>query len=148
MHVRQADESDVEHLARLRAVWRGHAPSADFVRSFGEWFRQEQASRWWWLAVDGSEPIGMVNLKVFDRMPSPDRPDTKWGYLANLFVLPERRGDGVGGSLLAAVLDRARREGLVRVVLSPSEQAVPLYGRHGFRTAHELLLLPLEDATR
>jgi predicted N-acetyltransferase YhbS len=86
----------------------------------------------------------MVNLKLFDRMPSPDRTRRRWGYLANLFVLPSHRGSGIGASLVTAVVGLARAEGLVRIVLSPSELSVPLYHRVGFRAANELLVLPLE----
>jgi GNAT superfamily N-acetyltransferase len=141
--VRQADADDVERLARLRAVWRATQVSGEFLATFREWFVREQASRWWWIAVDDDNAIGMVNLKIFERMPSPDVSPTRWGYLANLFVVPDQRRSGVGSLLVAAVVDRARNEGLVRVVLAPSELSIPLYGRHGFRAATELLLLPL-----
>ena len=144
MQVRQADVDDVHQLAHLRAAWRGQPVSAEFAGTFREWFLREQASRWWWLATDNGNALGMVNLKLFDRMPSPDPPTSRWGYLANLFVVPDQRGSGVGASLVAAAVERARSEGLVRVVLSPSELSVPLYGRYGFRPATDLLLLPLE----
>lgn len=146
MEVRQADANDVAELARLRATWRGQPASPEFVATFREWFLREQATRWWWLAAEGVESVGMVNLKLFDRMPSPSRPASRWGYLANLFVVPDRRGQGAGASLVAAVVARARAEGLARVVLSPSELATPLYQRHGFRPATDLLLLPLESS--
>ncbi|HWC36555.1 MAG TPA: GNAT family N-acetyltransferase [Mycobacteriales bacterium] len=142
MKVRAADTDDIEELARLRAAWREQPVSRDFVASFRDWFLREHASRWWWIAAQG-HTVGMVNLKVFDRMPVPDRPMSRWGYLANLFVTSECRGSGVGAALIAAVIDRARGEGLVRVVLSPSELSIPLYGRHGFRPADDLLLLSL-----
>ena len=138
---------DVDALARLRAAWRQQDVSEEYVATFRDWFLREQPSRWWWIAVD-DDAIGMVNLKIFDRMPAPDRPVSRWGYIANLFVIPSRRGGGVGSSLVAAVVDRARAEGLVRLVLSPSELAVPLYRRHGFRPATDLLLLPLGDDPR
>lgn len=143
MHVREADVDDVDRLAKLRAEWRGEPASAEFLATFRDWFLREQSTRWWWIALEGERTIGMVNLKVFNRMPSPDRPAGRWGYLANLFVAPTRRGNGVGASLVAAAVDRARSEALVRVVLSPSEPSIPLYTRHGFRPAVDLLLLPL-----
>jgi GNAT superfamily N-acetyltransferase len=142
--VRAADIDDVEELARLRALWREQPISRDFVASFRDWFLREHASRWWWIAAEDGHTVGMVNLKIFDRMPAPDRPTSRWGYLANLFVTPDCRRSGVGGALIAAVIDRARGEGLVRVVLSPSELSIPLYGRYGFRPADDLLLLSLE----
>ena len=85
----------------------------------------------------------MVNVKVFERMPSPGRPPSRWGYLANLYVVPAQRAAGVGGQLINAAVQHARADGFVRLVLAPSELAVPLYNRHGFRAADELLVLPL-----
>jgi GNAT superfamily N-acetyltransferase len=145
VQIRQADIDDVDELARLRAAWREQVASSDFLAVFREWFLREQLSRWWWIALDDREAVGMVNVKLFDRMPSPDRPASRWGYLANLFVAPARRRDSVGAALIGAVVDRATTEGLVRLVLSPSELSVPLYGRHGFRPATDLLLLPLTE---
>jgi GNAT superfamily N-acetyltransferase len=132
-------------LVGLRASWRGEPVTTEFAATFRNWFLREGSTRWWWLAIDANEPVGMVNMKLYERMPSPGRPASRWGYLANLFVLPPRRGAGVGASLVAAVVQRARAEGLVRMVLSPSDLSVPLYGRHGFRPATDLLLLPLAD---
>jgi GNAT superfamily N-acetyltransferase len=50
-------------------------------------------------------------------------------------VLPARRGRGVGGALLAALLAQAWRDGHRRLALSvdPANPAVRLYRRHGFR---------------
>jgi GNAT superfamily N-acetyltransferase len=143
VQVRQADLDDVDRLAQLRAVWRGHPTSAEFFAAFREWFLREQSSRWWWIALVDDDAIGMVNVKIFDRMPAPDRFTSQWGYLANLFVIAEHRGGGAGSALVTAVVERARVAGLVRLVLSPSELSVPLYGRHGFRPATDLLILPL-----
>jgi predicted N-acetyltransferase YhbS len=143
MSVRPATPEDAASMAALRASWRQQELTAEFETEFREWLSREWPSRWWWVAVTGDgRVVGMVNLKLFDRMPSPGSAPTRWGYLANLYVLPEFRG-GAGGALVAAVIERARTERLVRVVLKPSELAVPLYGRFGFRPADSLLVLPL-----
>jgi GNAT superfamily N-acetyltransferase len=142
--VRSAGPDDVEALARLRAAWREAQPTPEFLATFREWFAREQSSRSWWLAEVDGEAIGMVNVKTFDRMPSPDRPASQWGYLANLYVDPAHRGSGAGGQLISAVVQHARRNNFVRLLLAPSELAAPLYHRHGFRSADELLMLPLE----
>jgi GNAT superfamily N-acetyltransferase len=112
-----------------------------FAAEFADWFQREGSQRWWWIAEDSAgRARGMVNLKVFERMPSPGRSPSRWGYLANLFVDRPFRNQGIGTQLLAALLDAARDEGLVRVVLSPSEQSVSLYSRMGFVPADMLLV--------
>ena len=85
----------------------------------------------------------MLNLVVFERMPSPGVPDSRWGYVGNAFVLETHRNAGIGGELLSAAIEYARAEGFVRVVLSPSPRSVPFYRRYGFEIAEELLVLRL-----
>lgn len=119
--------------------------TAEFAEAFAAWFAREGADRWWWLAEHEGAAVGMVNLRVFDRMPAPAGPSGRWGYLGNLFVLAEHRGRGVGGQLVEALVARARDEGLVRVVLSPSEASIPLYRRHGFVPASGLLVRTLDE---
>ena len=145
MLVRAADSADLDDLVRLRAAWRDSDVTSEYMTSFRAWFQQEGATRWWWLAQDeGGSATGMVNVKLFLRMPSPASAPTRWGYLANLFVLPSARGNGIGSDLVRAAVARARVEGLARLVLSPSDRSVTLYGRLGFRSAHELLVHPLQ----
>ena len=146
MRVFAADEKDVADLAQLRALWREASVTPEFLASFSAWFLREQSSRWWWLAADETQRVvGMVNVKLFDRMPSPGAPPSRWGYLANLYVLPQHWRSGVGGALVQAAVHRAQQERLVRLVLFPSEQSMSLYRRFGFRPAHELLMRPLRD---
>jgi len=56
-------------------------------------------------------------------------------YLAELYVVPGRRGDGLGRALLQACVDRARERGCDLVDLSTSEDDVAarhLYESEGF----------------
>ena len=137
--VRRAHQEDVASFLALRLQWKAEESTPEFAHRFTGWFEQELPSRWWWLAQDDLGPVGMVNLKLFERMPTAQIVTARWGYLCNLFVSPTHRANGVGGSLVAALLAAAREAELVRVVLSPSEASVPLYHRHGFTDAHGLL---------
>jgi GNAT superfamily N-acetyltransferase len=89
----------------------------------------------------------MLNLLVFTRMPRPRSaavpggPD-RWGYVANVYVLPAARDAGVGRALRDAVLAHADAEGFARLVLSPSERSVPFYERAGFVPATSLMVRP------
>jgi ribosomal protein S18 acetylase RimI-like enzyme len=56
-------------------------------------------------------------------------------YLGELYVVPERRGRGLGRALLEAVLEQARSEGADYIDLNTSETDVAaraLYERFGF----------------
>jgi GNAT superfamily N-acetyltransferase len=93
-----------------------------------------------WLAEVDGVAVGMMNLAVFERMPRPGRPVSRWGYLANAFVLPEYRNQGIGKRLIMALLDHAASNDFARVVLSPSEKSISFYQRAGFGPADELMV--------
>ena len=54
------------------------------------------------------------------------------GALANAFVLRPYRNQGIGRLLLDALLAHADAHGYIRVLLRPSERAIPFYLRAGF----------------
>jgi GNAT superfamily N-acetyltransferase len=152
--IRIATAGDVRALAWLRREWiREQAgevgdgtPGSDdpgFEQRFADWFATEALRRVTWLAEIGGQAVGMVNLAIFERMPSPGRPPSRWGYLGNAYVRAGYRDRGIGAALLAALLAHADANRLARVVLSPSPRSVPLYRRSGFGPADMLLARPL-----
>jgi len=144
--VRLASFDDRSAVAGLRRAWTeenaGLAIEDDgFEARFEEWLLREQHQRVTWLAEVDGEPAGMVNMLVFTRMPRPgETRSSQWGYLANCYVRPERRGTGLGARLLDACTTYADEHGLVRIVLSPSERSVPFYLRGGFAPATSLMV--------
>jgi GNAT superfamily N-acetyltransferase len=144
--IRPAAWDDLEALVELRATWvverRGPVEDPGFAGRFANWFDTESTHRTFWLAELAGAAIGTVNLVTFERMPGPGADTGRWGYLGNMYVLPEHRTRGVGSRLLAAVVAHADAAGFVRIVLSPTERSVPFYRRAGFGDADVLLLRP------
>jgi len=142
--IRRAEHSDLGAIIRLRREWTreqdGDQPDTDFDERLTSWFERESARRITWLAEAGGNPVGMMNLAVFERMPRPGRAPSRWGYLGNAFILTAYRNQGIGTRLLNAVLGYADKNEFARVVLSPSARAIPLYQRAGFGPAETLML--------
>ena len=144
--VRVATWEDRVAVAALRRAWTeenaGRAVGDDdFEQRFDAWLEREQDQRVTWLGLAGGEPVGMVNLLVFTRMPRPGQTQpSQWGYLANCYVRPEHRNGGLGARMLDALTSYADERGFVRVVLSPSERSVPFYERGGFVPATSLMV--------
>jgi GNAT superfamily N-acetyltransferase len=142
--IRMATVADAPALAALRRAWTGeqHGDVDDdgFEARFLDWYEREAGRRISWVAEVSREPVGMMNLAVFDRMPQPGRAAGTWGYLANAFVLAAHRGHGIGSLLLRALLAHADESGYVRVVLRPSQRATPFYHRAGFVADNDLLV--------
>lgn len=146
--VRRATEDDIGALAALRRAWveEDAGPIVDggaYEHEFAAWYRAEGERRLTWVALADDEPVGMLSMLEYRRMPRPDRLHSRWGYVSNVFVLAAHRDGGIGRQLLDAVLAIARDREYARLVLSPSERARSLYGRVGFGPADELMVLPL-----
>jgi GNAT superfamily N-acetyltransferase len=140
--VRTAGSADARVLARLRRAWAeeqvGSSIEDDgFDDAFAQWHQREANQSITWLAEIDARPVGMLNMLVFTRMPkprprrSPPRP-RQWGYIANVYVDQGCRDHGIGRLLLDAAIVYSDSTGLARLVLSPSERAVPFYARAGF----------------
>jgi GNAT superfamily N-acetyltransferase len=142
--IRRADDSDLSAISRLRSEWtqeqEGELADPAFEERLAAWFAQESERRIVWLAEVDGRPVGMMNLAVFERMPRPGRPPSRWGYLGNAFVLSAYRDRGIGAQLIDTVLDYADGNGFVRLVLSPTCRSVSFYERAGFGPASTLML--------
>lgn len=130
--LRLAGPDDAGALRSLRLAWATEkgveTGDPTFEDRFAEWLAHESEHRLFWIAECDDEPVGMVNLMVFRRMPYPDGTDFKgaWGYLGNLFVSPQRRGRGIGESLVAACTTYADANDFARIVLvSNSDLTAP-----------------------
>lgn len=142
------DPNGLDDLIALRLAWKPAASDADaaaLADDLRAWWERNGAGRRAWVArrADGIA-IGMANAAIFERMPVPGRTAARWVYVANVFVLPEERRRGVAAQIMREVVAWARAEGMVRVVLAPSEMSIPFYASLGFRPADDLMRLDLD----
>ncbi len=93
---------------------------------------------------EAGEPVGMGCLK--------GHPGGV-GEIKRIWAAPELRGQGVGASILAAIVARARAQGLSELVLETGASpdyapAWALYERAGFRPCGAVLDYPSSDQNR
>jgi GNAT superfamily N-acetyltransferase len=133
VRIRVAGINDAKALAGLRASWTPDLQADDdFSARFAAWLAAEGERRTTWLALVDGRPAGMASLFEYRRMPRPDRLDSRWGYVSNMFVLEPFRNRGIGTALLNAIIGAAEDRDYARLVLSPSDEALGLYRRMGF----------------
>jgi GNAT superfamily N-acetyltransferase len=130
--VRRTGADDHRALALLRALWTSGGPDAELEQLMADWLAAEGERRTTWLAELDREPVGMASMLEYRRMPRADRPDSRWGYLSNMFVREDHRNRGIGSALLRAIIAAADERGYARIVLSPSVRSIPFYRRAGF----------------
>ena len=130
--VRRAGPEDAEAIGRLLHdfnteyddVTPGPARLAERVT---ELMRSGETA----VLVGGAGPDGLAVLRLRPSIWS----DALECYLAELYVVPARRGEGLGRALMDAAIDLARAEGADYMDLGTSEDDVAaraLYERSGF----------------
>ena len=125
---------DGERLRAIRLRSLRDAPDA-FATTFEEaaalslemWNRQpEQLATF--VATERGTDVGLVRGAL------PDHPQGA-AHLVSMWVAPEARRQGVGSALVEAVVQWARGEGVMRLLLDVSElnePAIAFYARKGF----------------
>jgi len=143
--IRAAEERELEAVAELRWRWfeeDGKTPAVqreEFVRGFVGWAKENTGSHACAVVVRGERVVGMAWTAVISRVPTPTAPSRLSGDVQCVYVVPEERGAGVGGRLLAAVVERARELGVERLTVHSSGRAVSAYVRAGFVGSERLL---------
>jgi GNAT superfamily N-acetyltransferase len=130
--VRRADVADAQAIGQLLHDFNSefHDPTPG-PRALADRVQQLLADGEMTILLGGTEPQGLAVLRF--------RP-ALWTealdcYLEELYVVPNRRSQGLGRALMEAAIELARREGAVRMELGTSEDDVAaraLYERLGF----------------
>lgn len=116
--------------------WRGLYPQqtlADFSADLAEGLHGAAVPSTW-LLMQGEEVLGTASLVQQDLSVCPEY--TPW--LANVFIHPQRRGEGLGQRLIQGVLERAQAAGLQTLYLFTEDQ-VAFYQRLGFQPLKTVL---------
>ena len=85
-----------------------------------------------WLAEDRGSCIGIVSMLLLEMAPKPDDRRNLEGYIINLYVRPNHRGEGVGSALFDACLADAAASGVRRLLLHSTDAGRAMYDRFGF----------------
>ena len=149
--IRRAEPADAAALARLRYRFRselGAAIEAEaiFVARATAWLAEHLATPSWlaWIAADSTGAIGGHSfLQLVAKLPNPVVEAEQIGYITNVYVVPELRGQGLGSRLMQAALASCPASTTDSVILWPSPKSRGLYERLGFREPAHLLELPL-----
>lgn len=131
-NVRLAEPGDAEVIGalldRFNREYSMPTPGADFLaRRVRALLERDQLT----VLLVGARPDGFVQLRFRPTVWS----DGLEAYLEELYVVPERRGEGLGRALLDAALETARARGADRIDLGTSEDDVAaraLYESAGF----------------
>jgi ribosomal protein S18 acetylase RimI-like enzyme len=132
--VRRATPGDAEAVARLLHDFQQEfdepSPGVEALEErYAELIRNRDMTVL--LAGDGPDGFAQVRYRPWVYSAGPNA----HSYLEELYVVPDRRGNGIGRALLEAAMDTARNEGATHMELGTSEDdraARALYESAGF----------------
>jgi len=157
--IRRVVPEDAATLARMRwdseaELWDTfleNAPPAqqsyaEFASDFAEFVRSALASGQSviWVAEADGRVVAHIYVHIVGIVPQPGRFGRRLGNLGAVYTVPEARNQGIGSRLMRRVVGWARQEGLLSLVVSPTDRGVPYYERAGF--IRSLLGLALQVA--
>ncbi|KZM68539.1 GNAT family N-acetyltransferase [Nocardia terpenica] len=143
--IRPAVDRDLPSVAGLRWRWlleNDGTPTTthdEFVQWFAHWAQANISSHRCLVVADDGEVIGMGWLAITQRVPTPRLLERASGDVQCVYLVPDRRGTGLGSELIDALTELARQLGLERVTVHSSPRAVPAYSRRGFAVSNQLL---------
>lgn len=157
--IREATVADAPALARSRlALFRdlGQEPSADAAAEFErvceetfERFISSGTNIAWLAEVPGeTDPVGVLVLLKFPRLPTLKNSGITEGYIVNVFVIPAWRHRGIASSLTQTAVDYSRRSGLARIRLHATSAGYPVYSQSGFRNRTDEMELDFSQSNK
>jgi GNAT superfamily N-acetyltransferase len=150
LQIRLAKSGDWNALAEMRYRFRAELGSpteskSRFVRRCASWMQKRfhSGSSMWrcWVVDDGKQLLGHVCIQLFEKMPNPVNEPELHAYLTNLYVVPEKRDQGLGRKLLEKALLWCRGQGVDAIILWASPESRSLYRRCGLGESADIFEL-------
>jgi len=153
---RIAQMHDIEALADLRwklctedddALQHGPLKKSAFIEAFCSQLshakRLDEITHFVAETQTADKIVSVMSIVKVQGLPCPDNLDGAWGYLTNVYTLPECRNQGIGSRLLAEVRRWAKEQRLELLIVWPSDRSYPFYERSGFLREPDPLVLKM-----
>jgi len=101
-----------------------------------------------WVALDGEGCVGGLCALIQEGPPFSRNLNGRSARLMSMYVVPERRRQGIGEALLKTALADLSELGIHVVSLVASEEGRPLYERFGFEDSPEMRLRHTSNGPR
>lgn len=120
-------------IAQLRE--EGAAQKVDLAPALRDYYERHMADGTFvaWVAVNEGKIIGTSGMSFVEKPPYFGCPSGKIGLLSSMFTDKACRRQGIATTLLANVMEEARRYGCGTVQITASDMGVLLYTSYGFR---------------
>lgn len=151
---RLANFRDIDQLVQMRWDFTVEDDESGKIKesSFGEFYQECRTflkkaldeEKWSiWVAEYEGRVVSHMYVELVSKVPRPGRITYPFAYLTNVYTVPEHRGQGIGGKLMAAVNDWARQQKHEFIIVWPSEEGEEFYRRYGYTSVTDPMILHL-----
>jgi GNAT superfamily N-acetyltransferase len=119
----------------FKASGRADEALAPMDAAFRDWLvpRLADGEYFGWIATEADTPVAGLGMMVIDWPPHPSHPtQAARGYILNVFVESDRRGQGIAKALMELAMAEGRRRGLQYMILHATAQGRPMYEKLGW----------------
>jgi GNAT superfamily N-acetyltransferase len=151
VQIRLAVENDIDQLIRMRYDFTLEY-SPDIVADYELFYLECKAyleaaitgARWFiWIAEVDEKVVSHIYIELIDKVPRPGRITYPFGYVTNVYTLPQYRSKGIGSKISKSIAEWARVHHLEFLIVWPSDEGVAFYERNGYVKAVEAMELHL-----
>jgi GNAT superfamily N-acetyltransferase len=89
------------------------------------------------IAKQGNEIAGIGSVTIREQPGNFTNPSGRWGYVMNMYTVPEFRNKGVAKIILKALIEAGRQAGITSFELHATKSGEPLYIKDGFQLHKE-----------
>lgn len=147
MKIRQYTKEDIPQLIKMRFDFTAETyeidPNTyvDFAVECGAFLEEIIESTRWnvWVADVEGVIVSHVFIEIIDTVPRPGRKKSPYGFITNVYTIPEYRSQGIGGKILDMINVWSKETGLTFLTVWPSESSTEFYRRHGFDKSKEMM---------
>jgi len=138
---RKATIDDVETLVEFRIRFLSEFPKnlegkdiPSFKARLADYFRRAIPSGELisYLAERDDETVGCSGLIRWQFIPGFAKNSENRGYIFNVYTVPEERGKGIATSMVALLIEEAKKLGIGRLSLHSRSEAESIYRKAGF----------------
>jgi predicted acetyltransferase len=85
-----------------------------------------------WYVKEEDEIAAIGGLVLRDGPGNLKNPSGRWGYIMNVYTVPNHRRKGYCSAILDRLIDTARERGVTAIELHASVAGIPVYEKYGF----------------
>ena len=136
----KAEDTDINMIIDLRIMFadelvgKQDTATKNSLRSNLQHYFAEELNKTClcWFAMVDSITVSIVTMVLRKQPGNLVNPTGKWGYIMNVFTLPEYRRQGVSSVLLNKIIDHAISLGYTAFELHATKDGEPSYLKNGF----------------